>query len=256
VRLIAFALAALLAAPAGVHAQDDAKPEEKKDEKKPEDSRPRRRMMGAQLPIEQLQKTLSLTDEQVTKLKALNEEAAESSSKNMKELAKDADMSKMRELMTKEWEDLKKKAREVLTDEQKTKFDEWSKEQEKNMRRGARAMMGDPETIKKKLYEDTEKDLKLTPDEKKVIMPLVQKVIDAKAEARTNGDKRQQELTAFVRKATGQDDASKAEIQRKLEAFRAARADDQKKVKEAQDALREVVTTENEVQLVVHGILD
>jgi hypothetical protein len=110
--------------------------------------------------------------------------------------------------------------------------------------------------LKKRLMEQAEKELALTAAEKQAVLPLIQKVLDARAEARTSYEKRKEEFTDFAKKATGQDDAGKAAIQKKLDEFRRAREADQEKVKDAEAALRDVLTIDNEAKLVALGILD
>lgn len=260
--------AVLFAAPAPVHAQDEGARPEKKDEtpeKKPQDSpdQPRRgRWFGRQfggLPVDQLKEKLGLSDDQVAKLKQIDEESRESFRKQMQELNKDGnfDFQKMRELMPKQMAEMRDKVKAILTPEQEPKFEEWVKEAEQRMRRGPGQGMGrDPESMKKRLMEQAEKELQLSPDEKSAVLPLIQKVLDAGAEARVNGDKRREEFTQFVKKVGGADEAQKAEVQKKLEEYRHAREADQQKVKDAQAALREVLTLENEAKLVALGILD
>lgn len=257
------------AAPARLHAQDEgeAKPDTKKDdapktdEKKPDDN-PRRGPGGRgqmwRYPVERLKEQLNLTDDQFKKIEGFSDEMREAVRKEVQDLQKDGgfDWSKMRDLMPKYMSQMRDKVRSVLTDEQKTKYEELIKEEDKRFREGPRGMGRDPEAMKKRLMEQAEKELSLTPEEKQAVLPLIQKVLDARAEARTNGDKRKEEFTSFVKKATGADDQGKVEIQKRLEDYRKAREVDQQKIKEAQANLREVLTIDNEAKLVSLGILD
>jgi hypothetical protein len=244
-------VAFVLAGPTA-HAQDEG------EKPKQQDPPRRQRPQFGGLPIEQLKEKLALSDEQVKKLEQINEESNAEFRKEMQELQKDGnlDYAKMREIMPKRMAALKEKVKEVLTEEQKPKFEEWSKEQEKQMKRQGNGFGRDPESMKKRLYDQAEKELTLTADEKNAVMPLVQKVLDARAEARVNGDKRRAEFTEFVKKVGGTDEAAKNELQKKLDEFRKAREAEQARIRDAQQALREVLTIENEAKLVAIGILD
>lgn len=268
--LLALTVTSSWAAPARVHAQDEGAKPEKKDEapKSDDPEQPRRggparggamRQWGG-LPVDQLKEKLGLSADQVKQLETMNDEMRESFRKEMQELGKDGnfDWNKMREIMPKRMEAMRDKVKTILTDEQKPKFEEWAKDAEQRMRRGPGGpnMGRDPESMKKRLLEQAEKELALAPEEKSAVVPLIQKVLDARAEARTNGDKRKEEFTQFVKKVGGADEAQKAELQKKLEEFRKARETDQNHVKDAQAALREVLTIENEAKLVALGILD
>ncbi len=79
-------------------------------------------------------------------------------------------------------------------------------------------------------------------------------MIEARSAARQNLDKRRQELTTFMddKNKTGGDDGAKV----KLDEFRKSNETDQQKLKEAQTALREVLTVENETRLAAIGVLD
>jgi hypothetical protein len=268
VKRIAFLLVvACLAAPLPTHAQDNpgnpgdggAKPTQP--EAKPDSPENRRPQGGARqwggLPIDALKERLGLSDDQVKKLQAINDESREEFRKAMQELEKDGtiDWSKTREVMSKHMAATNEKVRGLLTDDQKPKFDQWVKEAEQRMRQGPR-MARDPEAMKKRLMEQAEKELTLTADEKTAVLPLVRAVLDARADARTNGDKRKEEFTQFVKTATGSDAEARADVQKKLDEFRKARDADQERIRQAEGALREVLTLDNEAKLVALGILD
>ena len=86
-------------------------------------------------------------------------------------------------------------------------------------------------------------------------MPLVQKLLDTRVQVRVDAEKRREEFKAYVRKADGTTDAQKAEIAAKLAEYRKAVEEDKKKVKDAEQALREVLTVDNEAKLVGIGVL-
>jgi hypothetical protein len=249
------------AAPSLARAQDEPKPEEKKPDapkpdapdKKPAGGRPQR----WQYPIDMLKEKLSLTDDQYKKLEGFNQEMSDAWKAEMADLQKggDFDWNKMRDKMKENIEAMRNKIRGVLTDEQKPKFEEIIKEQNQQMQRGPR-MGPDPEQMKKRLYDQAERELVLTAEEKSAVMPLVKKLLDVRAEARIANDKRKEAFTDFVRKATGTSDEQKKEITDKLNELRKAREADAQRVKDAQASVREVLTIDNEAKLVALGILD
>jgi hypothetical protein len=253
----------LLSAAPTVRAQDDGgeKPEKKDEqppEKKPDANQRRNRFQAFRYPIERLKEQLKLSDEQYKKVEEFADELGARFRKDVQEQGDNFDLSKMREMMPRYMHDMQEKVRSILTDDQKPKYEEMVKEEEKRMKEGPRdARFGrDPEQIKKRLMEQAEKELALSANEKQAVLPLIQKVLDARAEARTNYDKRKEEFTDFSKKATGQDEAGKAAIQKRLEEFRKAREVDLDKIKDAEAALRDVLTIENEAKLVALGILD
>jgi hypothetical protein len=113
----------------------------------------------------------------------------------------------------------------------------------------------DPERMKKRLLEQAEKELTLSPDEKAAVVPLIQKLLDVRAEVRIASEKRRSDFKEYVRKTDGSTDAQKAEIAARLADYRKAVEEDKKKVKDAEAALREVLTVDNEAKLVGIGVL-
>ncbi len=257
-------VASLLFAAPIARAQDDGgeKPEKKDEQppaKKPDDNPRRNRLQAFRYPIERLKEQLKLSDEQYKKIEGFADELGVGFRKEVQEQGDNFDFSKMREMMPRYMHEMQDKVRSVLTDDQKPKYEEMVKEEEKRMKEGPRGPNGfgrDPEQLKKRLMEQAEKELGLTDSEKQAVLPLIQKVLDARAEARTSYEKRKEEFTDFSKKATGQDDAGKAAIQKRLDEFRRAREADLEKIKDAESALREVLTIGNEAKLVALGILD
>jgi len=251
----------LVAAPARLQAQEEQPPktdEKKPDEKKPDEKKPNR-FQDWQYPIERLKNQLKLSDEQYKKLEGFRDEESGRFRQEVRDLQKNEalDLSKMRDLFPKYLTEIQDKVRSVLDDDQKAKYEEIVKEETKRMKEGPRnGLTRDPEALKKRLMDQAEKELALNPAEKTAVLPLIQKVLDARAEARTSGDKRKEDFTNFVRKAVGQDETQKADMQKRLEEYRRAREADQEKIKEAEAALRDVLTIENEAKLVALGILD
>jgi hypothetical protein len=208
------------------------------------------------LPIDEYKKELNLSDEQVKKLEDINDEMIEDFRKGQKEMQEsgDFDPTKIREKMQEGRKKIREKISGILNDEQKQKFADMMKKEDERMARGPR-FGPDPERMKKTLYEQAEKELTLSPDEKAAVMPLVQKLLDVRAEVRTAGEKRREDFKQYVRKADGSTDAQKAEIAAKLAEYRKAVESDKKRVKDAEQALREVLTVDNEAKLVGIGVL-
>ncbi|MBI3722997.1 hypothetical protein HY251_03440 [bacterium] len=259
-----FSFIAILGFAPAAFAQEEPKPgeEKKSEEKKPEDGGGRRGWGGMRgqwgLPTDTLKEKLALTEDQMKKLEAINQEMLDGAKKAMDEARKDPnfDWSKMRENYTKGRDKVRDQIRAILTDEQKPKFEELVKQEDARMQGGGGGWRRSPEDQKKRLHDRAEKELALTSEEKAAVMPLVDKVLDVRTDARVNDEKRKEEFTNFVKKAPAGTESEKAEIASKLAEFRKAREEDKKKVKDAQAALREVLTVENEARLMAIGVLD
>lgn len=208
------------------------------------------------IPVEELKKDLGLSDDQVKKLEALNDTVREEFRKAREEMQNggDFDPQKMRERMQEGRKKLQERISALLTDEQKAKYAEIVKKEDERMSRGPQ-FGPNPEQMKKRLFDQAEKELTLSPEEKAAVMPLVQKLLDVKAEVRVAGEKRRDEFKTWVRKADSSTDAQKAEIAAKLGDYRKAVEEDRKKVKDAEQALRDVLTVDNEAKLVGIGVL-
>jgi Spy/CpxP family protein refolding chaperone len=204
---------------------------------------------------EQLKTALDLTDDQVKKVQAIEDDMRA----KMREMFQGGDRSQMQEQMTAAMEKVKTDVKAILTKEQEPKFDEWVKgmeERRNQFGRGGPGGGGDPKAREKRQYDEAEKALTLSPEEKSAVMPLVKKLIEARSEARQAADKNRQDLVALLKAKPGTTDAEKTEITAKLAEFRKAREADTAKVKAAADAIKEVLTVENECKLVSIGILD
>jgi hypothetical protein len=199
--------------------------------------------------VDRMKETLGLTEEQVANLQKIDEETRA----DMQKLRDDPggfDPSKVQSVMEKSRE----KVRSVLNDDQNKKLDQ---------QRGPRVMAGgggfrvfDAAQRDKMVLERAEKSLKLGSEEKAVVLPLVKKLLDAKTTARQGVDKRRKELGQFLKDVPGATENERAQIAEKIKELAKARAGDEAKVKEAVDALREVLSPENEAMLVTIGILD
>jgi Spy/CpxP family protein refolding chaperone len=104
---------------AGVQAQDQKAPSEGRRGK---DGQGRGQMMSPEARVEQLDKALSLTDEQKTKIKDIYTKAGEEMRAAMKEGG--GDREAMRGKMMERMKATQDQVRALLTDEQKKKFDE------------------------------------------------------------------------------------------------------------------------------------
>lgn len=201
---------------------------------------------------DQLKDTLDLSDEQVAKVKAIEEEQRTEMQK-----ARDAgERPNFMEAMKKTQEKIKG----ILTDTQKPKFEEWTKKMEErfNGMGGGRGGPGggrDRGDRDKELADRAEKELTLTADEKAAVMPLVKKVLETRAESRKAGDTRREELKKFLKDVPGTTDAQRDEIATKIKDIKKAKEGEDTKIKEAENALREVLTPENEAKLMAMGIL-
>ncbi|HZV02873.1 MAG TPA: hypothetical protein VFF73_39560 [Planctomycetota bacterium] len=227
-----------------------------------------------------LKDVLSLTDDEITKIKALDATAQEDMTKLRDEMRNQgggggnggqnfqAMRDKMQEIVTKE----RTAVREILTTDQQAKFDDWVKQQDaQRQQRGRRGQNGqngqggqngmngrgrggDPAQRTQRLLDEAEKALTLSPDEKSVVMPLIKALLEAKAALREAETKRRDELTTFMKDKKA--DTDKDEIASKLKEFRKANDSDREKVKSAQAALCEVLTVDNETKLASLGIID
>jgi hypothetical protein len=228
---------------------------------------------------ERLKDDLGLTDDQVAKIEKIEDALhAEMDKARDQEGDGEPDFAKMRE----KFDAMRKKMQEqigaVLTPEQKTKFDAMEKERDERFQGRGPGGPGGPGggpggpgrrgPSSEELLARAEKALNLSADEKSVVLPLVKNVIDAKSAARQQNQRRRQELGKFLgepthaadapagKEATGTTDAHRDEIVQRLKDVRKAAAADQAKVKEAEGALRDVLTAENEARLVALEILD
>jgi len=93
--------------------------------------------------------------------------------------------------------------------------------------------------------------LLLSEEEQKVLLPLIEKVMDAQAELRTTQTEGRAELTRFLRSGPDKD-----AVEGRMNDFRAKRDEVAKKLEAARKELRELLTLEQEAKLIAFGILD
>ncbi len=218
---------------------------------------------GFQSTIDQIKDkdVVGLTDDQVTKGKALEETMRADMQKLRDDMQNGGDRTAMRDKMTALRDKLRADIKALLTPEQQPKFDDWvKKEDERRANRGGMGRGGnggrpDPARNNQRLLDQAEKDLNLTSEEKAAVLPLVKALLEARSAAQTAQDKRTQELQDFLKNKTGSSDSEKSEIADKLKEIRKANDAEQDKVKKAEAALLEVLAPENEARLVALRIL-
>ena len=124
-----------------------------------------------------------------------------------------------------------------------------------------------------RMAERLKESLGATEEEWEVLSPLIEKVTTLSFQARMGGrfgrmrrggaegtsDQPQTEIakaTQALRELTEKEGATAEEFEAAMKALRQARAEVQKELAEARDALREVVTVKQEAQLVLWGLLE
>lgn len=153
--------------------------------------------------------------------------------------------------------------------------------------RGGRGGRGggnfDPAQFQQQILERMKERLEITKDDEwTVLQPLVQKVLDARRETMANGigrgfgrgprpsndnnsgDQQNRRPSMFGEPSAEaqaldkaiESKASKKELEAALTKFRAVKKDKEAKLKEAQDALRKVLSTRQEAIAVANGYLD
>lgn len=204
---------------------------------------------------DQLKGTLTLTEDEVAKIKALEEQERTDQQKLRDE---GGDRNTQRDKMQALTDKLNGSVRDLLDKDQQPKFDEWLKN--RNNRRGRMARNGQNGFGRNRgdrtqqLLDEATKELVLSPEEKSAVIPLVKKILDVRTENRTASDKRKQDLAAFVKGKTNTPD-DKAAITAKIKEYRDAEKADSDKLKAAQESLREVLTVDNEARLTSMGLL-
>lgn len=226
-------------------AQDgEKKPEAKKEEGEGEGRRRGRRggrRGGFGMNPEAMKEQLGLSDEQVKKLNDMRNEMRE----NFRKMREEGgfDRTKMRELM----QGSMKKMQEVLTPEQRAKWEKaMSERRGRGMDRGRRR--GDNF---KQLRERALKELKLSDEEKAVLVPMLDGVLETRKLLAAESDKRRKTFLEKVRATTGE-----TELAMLLKEYRAAGSQDKETLKKAQAKLVEALTPEQEALLVALNILD
>jgi len=101
-----------------------------------------------------------------------------------------------------------------------------------------------------------EKILVLTGDEKSVVIPLIKRVIDVRTTVSNENQKSRRALLAFLTKKPYLSDGDKVEVTKTLADYRGERNDREAELRKTIEALRAVLTVDNEAKLVALGVLD
>ncbi len=199
---------------------------------------------------QRLKEPLGLTDEQLGKVAAIEAEMRDAGDK-LREMVQNGeiDQAEAREKLQENRKKAVEKIRDLLEPEQRKKLPEVL---ERLRGENENPAMAEAERNRRRLSEAAEKALEgATDDEKTTLRPLVKKVVDARFDAQTAQAKRRAELLELAAKKTEKD-----ELAAKIAEFRKAADSDREKVKQAQTALRDLLTVELEAKLVGIGLLD
>lgn len=190
---------------------------------------------------ERMAKDLGLSEDQIAKMKAMQEEMRETMRKAREE---GGGFEGMREAMGK----MREKMNEILTPEQRKKMEEMRGQRGE---RGGRGGRRNPEQDFKRLRDEAIKSLALSEEESAVLVPLLDGVIETRKLLVQEGEKRRKEFLEKVRNTT--DEAQLAEL---LGKYRTDKNADQETLKKAQAKLTEVLTPTQEAKLVALNLLD
>ncbi len=204
--------------------------------------------------VDELKEPLGLSDEQATKLEAINEDLQKQMREFMERMRSGEmpDRSKMRETMQKGREDLRAKIQEILTPEQYTKYQAL---REKRQREGRRRWGGmssrNRQDLTKRLRKQAVDALALGEEAAALVLPLLDTVLETRKLMLEEAKRRRDEFRKKARESSDPD-----ELTRLLKEFRSAAAEDKKQVAAVGDALRELLTLQQEAQLVGLQILN
>jgi hypothetical protein len=213
----------------------------------------RERRMRRGFPMRELQEQLGLSEQQMEKVREIWQNLFQEMMESFRGGGGGFDRQAMRQRRQQLMEKLQKQVRDILTEEQKVKYDKFVKELQERGRRFGRGRFRDPARRKQQQIRRAKEALKLDPEEEKVIMPLVEGVIDAQNKLRGRDVMREQQDA--LRKALDEQGTSAEVIKEKLDALRNARKEAEQALKEAEETLREVLTIQQEARLVSLGIL-
>jgi periplasmic protein CpxP/Spy len=209
-----------------------------------------RGMMG--LPIDEMREQLELTDEQVSQFEAMNEQMR-ARGEEMREMFRSGNMEGAREMMQGFRTEMETSVREILTEEQFTKYEELQSEMRGGRGRygGGEGRGGGRERQRARLREQAVTALALSPEEEAFVLERLDTVLETRTLIRQEQEQRRQDFLSKVRSTT-----EPTELQTALGEFRAAQAADRESEQAAMNQLREVLTLEQEAQLVALGILE
>lgn len=228
---------------------------------------------GMQGIVDRIKDELKLSDDQVAKAKGIEDAARADMQKLRDEMQNGGDRQAMRQKMQESRDKIRADVRAILTPDQQTKFDDLVKQMDAQRgQRGQRGQNGqngdqggdqgpgrggrDPAARAKRLLDEAEKALSLSPDEKAAVLPLVKKLIDARSELRTADEKRRTEVKDFLKDHPSSSESDMTAIAAKLKDVRKAHDTANDAVKAAEKELREVLSVDNEAKLMSIGVLD
>lgn len=235
----------------------EAKPGEADKDQERAERRQRRgggfmRRMGIQ--VDELKEPLGLSDEQASQLEAMNQDMQKQMQEFMERMRSGEmpDRSKIRETMQKGREDMQAKLKAILTPEQFTKYTELRQKRMAEGRRRWGGMNGRArEDLTKRLRKQAIDVLALDEEAAALVLPLLDTVLETQKLLVEETKRRRDEFRKKVRESSDPD-----ELTSLLKEFRSAAEEDKKQVAAAQDKLRELLTLQQEAQLVGLQILD
>lgn len=172
--------------------------------------------------------------------------APEEGRKDMEDM-REKIVGKIREVL----DEGQRKEFEVLVKEFEQRAGQWERERMSDPGRGATFLFDRPLPSKDRTLVKAENVLILNEEEKKAILPLVEKVWTARQKLVTDGGERRRDLEKAVHGGAKPD-----EIREKIEVARARETADREALEKAENELREVLTLEQEARLVAVAILD
>jgi Spy/CpxP family protein refolding chaperone len=170
------------------------------------------------------------------------------------------DPSQMRSVYEDMRVDLSRKINEILSPDQRREFDvlvdqfdrrSQSWEQGRAAAEDPTRMFDPPPISRRVLLEKAERSLFLGPDETLAVMPLVEKCVDLLIAFNEGKRTRRDDLRSAI-----EGGAKDQEVRQRIDALRDAAQFQELELVAARQALRDVLTIEQEVRLVAMGILD
>lgn len=216
--------------------------------------------------VEMLKAELDLDPGQVVEVKKALDEGMRAAMQQAAELWNPdqgfqlPDQNRMREVFEKARVDIAKRIDAVLTPAQRREFealvDQFDRRsQEFAQRRQAwedPTALFDPAPISRRvLLDKAERSLFLGPDETQVIMPFVARVVDLRIALNEGRKVRRDDLRNAI-----EGGASAKEVDQRVDEIRAAAEFQRLELAAAEQALRELLTVEQEVRLVAMGVLE
>lgn len=246
-------------------AKPEAKKETKKDEKKPE-ARPERRErrrgrfgrrggrrggFGRGM-MDRAKKELGLTDDQVKKFEKLMQDSRKSMRDAFRKMREGGgfDRRAMREMWQKSRKDMNNKIKEIMTPEQFKKYQKMMQDQRGRWGRRGRGRRGRGQNTAQ-LKAEAVKVLKMSDEEKAVIVPMLDSVLNTRKLLLDSQRKRRGDFLKQVRETNDEE-----QLKTLLAKYRKAREEDKKTLKKAQAQLLEALTPVQEAKLVALNILD